>query len=134
MEKDKEIQDVSEEKQSEEPLKEDIADTLDDIRERLGKTEKMLLAERNRRIFQNCALNSGIRMERLDAAEKLSSVAELQEEINADRANEIVQTLRKNFPELFVKNSAVEIDNGVPGKIRANRGNDPLEILSALRR
>ncbi|MCD6417558.1 hypothetical protein J7M00_02090 [bacterium] len=114
----------------------DGVDDFEDIQQRLETVERLLVQERNRRVFERAAEKSGVRYDRIDAAMKLAGIDEIEKTLKDEDAEKIVKRIVSEYPEFAKKQNPLDVDNGAPG-VRLSRvaaSGDALEMLKMLRK
>jgi len=109
-------------------------DELAELKERLAQAQRLLIQERNRRVFQRASEAAGIRDDRLEAAWKLAELDAAGEPIDEDAAAEIARKILAGYPEFSKTRAPLATDEGVPSKGRAKASGDALELLRMLRK
>ena len=114
----------------------DGVDDFEDIQQRLETVERLLVQERNRRVFERAAEKSGVRYDRIDAAMKLAGIDEIEKTLEDEDAEKIVKRIVSEYPEFAKKQNPLDVDNGAPGVrlSRAAASGDALEMLKMLRK
>jgi len=112
----------------------DGVDDFEDIQQRLETVERLLVQERNRRVFERAAEKSGVRYDRIDAAMKLAGIDEIEKTLKDEDAEKIVKRIVSEYPEFAKKQNPLDVDNGAPGVrlSRAAASGDALEMLKML--
>ena len=111
-------------------------DEITELRNRLERAELLIIKEHNRLIFERAAKKAGIRLDRIDAACKLSGIESSVEEINEESAFKIAGKIVANYPEFSNKRMPLTTDQNVlvdSRKSRAAASGDALMLLKALR-
>ena len=111
----------------------DSPDELTSLKEELEKAKKLLVSERNRRMFERLALKSNIRADRVDAAWRLSGFEQVAETLDEETVKMELNKIAANYPEFVSTGSPIQTDQSAPRKSTPTLTNDPLEMLKALR-
>ena len=78
----------------------DSPDELTSLKEELEKAKKLLVSERNRRMFERLALRSNIRADRVDAAWRLSGFEQVAETLDEETVKKGAKQNRCQLPRI----------------------------------